>query len=76
MGNGKAAVSDFQAAIAKVPSAALPHFHLAQAYQSIGEQQPARAAFDRAKSLGLEVDSLHPYEREAYRDLSERLGDR
>lgn len=76
MGNGKAAIADLQAAIAKAPSVALPHFHLAQAYQLIGEQQLARDAFDRAKSVGLEVDSLHPYERKAYRDLSERLGDR
>ncbi len=64
---------DLEKAVAKAPSAQLPRFHLAQAYLKLDEPEKARAAFEAAKGLGLDSNTLHPMERLAYKKLADDL---
>jgi len=44
-------------------------FHLAQVYQSIDEKKTIQL-FEEAKRFGLDMDMLHPLEREGYRQIA------
>jgi cellulose synthase operon protein C len=48
-------------------------FHLAQLEDRSGNTNKAIAAFREANRLGLRIDSLHPLERNACRDLARKL---
>ena len=66
------AEQDFRAAIA---ADALPdhYFHLAQALHAQQKVEAARGAMELAQEAGISEPQLHPLERGAYRQLSDRL---
>ncbi|WP_169977180.1 tetratricopeptide repeat protein [Tautonia rosea] len=53
------------------PNGALYHFHLARVLDQAGDPDAARASFARALELGLTVDDLDPFERDAFAALSD-----
>lgn len=72
LGHFEPAVHDLEDAIAVKPGAEL-YFHLAQAYLKAGRTEDAKDAFRRAIDAGVKQETLHPLERQAYRDLAARF---
>ena len=68
LGQSEPAVRDLQDAIAVNP-AGTHYFHLAQAYLQSSDRKSAADALEKGKAAGLTAESLHPLEREAYRQL-------
>ncbi|SIO61511.1 Tfp pilus assembly protein PilF [Singulisphaera sp. GP187] len=69
------AIKDLETAITANPSPEM-YLHLAQARLRRNDQEGADAAFRNVKAAGLQIDKLHPLDREAYgrlfADLSRR----
>lgn len=69
------AIRDLEEAVAIEPSP-YRYFHLAQARLAAQDRKGAVAARDRAQSLGLKQEGLHPLERGAYQKLRTDLSTR
>jgi Tfp pilus assembly protein PilF len=67
-----AALADFRAAVADMPTPA--HlFHLARAHYKSQDKSNAYKVLKRAKDQGLQASALHPVEQKDYRDLLDAL---
>ena len=64
----KSAIRDLEEATADEPSPEY-FFHLAQAHLQRNDLSAAAQAIEVARSLGLDEESLHPLERDAYQQL-------
>ncbi len=72
LGQDSAALADFRAAAADMPTPA--HlFHLARAHYQARDKTTAYKVFKQAKESGLQASALHPVEQEAYQRLLEEL---
>jgi tetratricopeptide (TPR) repeat protein len=67
-GETKSAIRDLEEAAADEPSAEY-FFHLAQVHLERNDLSAAAQAIEVARSLGLEEESLHPLERDAYQQV-------
>jgi tetratricopeptide (TPR) repeat protein len=72
-GKAEDAVRDFQAAVKQDPGP-VKLFHLARGQLAMQELSTARASFQRAKERGLKEEQLPPLERQAWKDVTEKLG--
>ena len=72
-GRAEEAIRDLEEAAVGLPKDGDILFHLAEAYLKAGKPQEAAEALERAKTLGLTRDRLHPFEQAAYRDLIKEL---
>jgi predicted Zn-dependent protease len=75
LGQPDRAIKDLETAMAEAPLPAVS-YHLAQAHQLARNATAARDALQKAKSLGLQPDTLHALERPAYQQLHAELGTR
>jgi tetratricopeptide (TPR) repeat protein len=66
------AIRDLQQANADQPTASR-YFRLSLAYQQAQDRAAARAAWQRAKALGLKPEQLHPIEQTAFRKVTSEL---
>ncbi len=66
------AIRDLEDAIAAKATAA-EYFHLARAYEAARRKSDAAQALQKAKDLGMTVESLHPLERPHFIELSKTL---
>lgn len=66
------AVRDLRQAIADGPTGSR-YFRLSLAYHQAGDVEAARAAWQRAKALGLKPEQLHPIEQTAFRKATSEL---
>lgn len=70
------AIQDLENALVVQPRNAEMQFHLAQAYQKSGRAGEATEAFERATTLGLTVDKLHPLERPGFTRMAGQPGNK
>ena len=67
------AVDDLRTALTARPDAAMFHYHLARAYDQMGNPAEARKSFEQAERLGLGPASVELMERDEYNHLHHRL---
>jgi tetratricopeptide (TPR) repeat protein len=67
------AIADLERVVRDDPSAAR-YFHLARAFLMARQARPALQAFQKAKASGLEVQRLHPIERDEFKRMAVELG--
>ncbi len=67
------ALKDFQAAV-KQDAGPVKLFHLARGYLAVEDLTAAREYYKKAKAQGLKEEALPPLERQAWKDMAERLG--
>ncbi len=75
-GRAPEAIRDLEEAAVGRPKDDEIRFHLARAYHKVGKPQEAAAALETAKSLGLTINQIHPFERAAFRELVATLARR
>ncbi len=66
------ALADSQKAVA-AKATGIRCFHLALAYDALGQTEEARGTLQRAESLGLDAQKLPPLERASYQALRGKL---
>ena len=71
-GRSQQAIRDLENSIVD-SSTAVAYFHLAQAHLTQGNRTEANRALRQGSALGLNADSVHPLECEAFEQLRNRL---